>query len=72
MPMLADKENIQYTDKYIKINMAICQFFPLINKAFVYQMFSFGYVTIKIKQLVIQAWLAGLQFWLVNYCSNQG
>lgn len=45
---------------------------PLINKILVYQMFSFGYVTIKIKQLVIQAWLAGLQFWLENYCSNQG
>lgn len=37
------------------MNMAICQFFPLVNKTLVYQMFSFGYVTIKIKQLVIQA-----------------
>lgn len=66
------RKSQQYSEKYIKMNMAICQFPPLINKILVYQMFSFGYVTIKIKQLVIQAWLAGLQFWLVNYCSNQG
>lgn len=49
------RKSQQYSEKYIKMKMAICQFFPLINKILVYQMFSFGYVTKKIKQLVIQA-----------------
>lgn len=49
------RKSQQYSEKYIKMNMAICQSLPLINKILVYQMFGFGYVTIKIKQLVIQA-----------------